>query len=62
VVAVIEAPSSGRPNEAELRAACVESLAKYKVPERFVFVQAFERNSMGKIQRAPLNRLFEGAG
>jgi long-chain acyl-CoA synthetase len=45
--------------EEELRAHCAENLARYKVPERWLFVDGFPRNSMGKIQRRELPALFE---
>jgi long-chain acyl-CoA synthetase len=41
-----------------LRAHCEAHLARYKVPERFIFVAAFPRNSMGKIVRPQLQELF----
>jgi acyl-CoA synthetase (AMP-forming)/AMP-acid ligase II len=44
--------------EDELRAHCLANLAKYKVPERWLFVDGFPRNSMGKIQRRDLAALF----
>ncbi len=44
--------------EAELRAHCEANLAKYKIPERWLFVDDFPRNSMGKIQRRDLPALF----
>jgi acyl-CoA synthetase (AMP-forming)/AMP-acid ligase II len=44
--------------EALLREHCVANLAKYKVPERWLFVDGFPRNSMGKIQRRELPDLF----
>jgi long-chain acyl-CoA synthetase len=44
--------------EEELRAHCAENLARYKVPERWLFVDGFPRNSMGKIQRRELPALF----
>ncbi|MDQ1429943.1 MAG: fatty-acyl-CoA synthase, partial [Actinomycetota bacterium] len=44
--------------EEELRAHCFANLARYKVPERWLFVDAFPRNSMGKIQRRELPALF----
>ena len=43
--------------EDELRAHCLANLAKYKVPERWLFVDGFPRNSMGKIQRRELPAL-----
>jgi acyl-CoA synthetase (AMP-forming)/AMP-acid ligase II len=44
--------------EHELREHCLANLAKYKVPERWLFVDDFTRNSMGKIQRRDLPALF----
>ncbi len=44
--------------EAELTAHCLANLARYKVPERWLFVDGFPRNSMGKIQRRELPALF----
>jgi long-chain acyl-CoA synthetase len=44
--------------EDELREHCLANLAKYKVPERWLFVDGFPRNSMGKIQRRELPDLF----
>jgi long-chain acyl-CoA synthetase len=45
--------------EDELRQHCLANLAKYKVPERWLFVDDFPRNAMGKIQRRELPALFE---
>ena len=44
--------------EDELREHCLANLARYKVPERWLFVEGFPRNSMGKIQRRELLALF----
>jgi acyl-CoA synthetase (AMP-forming)/AMP-acid ligase II len=54
VVALIE----GTAGEDALRAHCEANLAKYKVPERFVFVDQFPRNAMGKIIRKELPTLL----
>ncbi len=54
VVALIE----GDADEEKLRAHCLANLAKYKVPERFVFVDAFPRNAMNKIIRKDLPGLL----
>jgi long-chain acyl-CoA synthetase len=45
-------------SEDELREHCFANLAKYKVPQRWLFVDSFSRNSMGKIQRRDLPALF----
>jgi long-chain acyl-CoA synthetase len=44
--------------EDELREHCLANLARYKVPERWLFVDGFPRNSMGKIQRRDLPAMF----
>src|SRR5665213_1601913 len=46
VVAAVERASTVTLTEDELVAVCRANLAKYKVPERFVFVDVFPRNSM----------------
>ncbi|MGZ4681053.1 MAG: hypothetical protein ACXV8G_01160, partial [Acidimicrobiales bacterium] len=47
----------------ELRRHCAANLAAYKVPERFVVVDGFPRNSMDKIVRRDLAaRLAAGDG
>ena len=38
---------------------CTAELARYKVPERIVFVESFARNSMGKIDRRRLRELID---
>lgn len=55
VVAVVElSPAVATLDEDAVRAHCLANLAKYKVPERFVVVDAFPRNAMGKIIRKEL--------
>ena len=44
----------GLADEDQLRARCQRQLARYKVPERFVFVAELPRNAMGKIERTSL--------
>ena len=39
---------------AALRARCSERVARYKVPEDFVFVDDFPRTPMGKIRKVDL--------
>jgi len=59
VVAAVQLRPGATITEEELRAHCLANLAKYKVPERWLFVDEFPRNSMGKIQRRELPALFE---
>ncbi len=46
----------------ELQTLCASQLARYKVPDRFVFLDEFPRNSMGKILKRELVSLFESPG
>ena len=59
VVAAVELEPGAVVTAEELTAHCLANLAKYKVPERWVFVDAFPRNSMDKIQRRELAPFFE---
>jgi len=58
VVALVEVSPDGAYDEAAVREHCLANLAKYKVPERFVVVDAFPRNAMGKIVRKELPGLL----
>lgn len=58
VVAALEPEPGVELDEAQLRAHCEQNLARYKVPERFVIVESFERNAMNKILRPGLADLF----
>ncbi len=54
VVALVE-PLTGRALDPEqIREHCAAQLAKYKVPERVVLVDALPRNAMGKVSRTEL--------
>jgi long-chain acyl-CoA synthetase len=59
VVAVIELRAGMHLEPAELEAACRAKLARYKVPERWAFVEEFTRTPMGKIRKQPLAALFD---
>ncbi|MEX0948600.1 MAG: AMP-binding protein [Acidimicrobiia bacterium] len=58
VVAAVELAPGATVTAEELTAHCLANLAKYKVPERWVFVDSFPRNSMNKIQRRELGAFF----
>jgi long-chain acyl-CoA synthetase len=59
VVAAVELVPGATVTAEDLTAHCLANLAKYKVPERWVFVDAFPRNSMNKIIRRELAPLFD---
>ncbi len=58
MVALVETADGMALDEGALRDLCLANLAKYKVPERFVFVDAFPRNAMNKIIRRELDGLL----
>jgi long-chain acyl-CoA synthetase len=60
VGAAVQLEAGAAVTEEALRAHCLAELARYKVPERYVFVAGFSRNSMGKIDRTSLAPLFGG--
>lgn len=57
VVAIVERIPEREIDTDALRAHCAANLARYKVPERFVIVDALPRNPMGKISRRDLGPL-----
>ncbi|HVA43553.1 MAG TPA: AMP-binding protein [Acidimicrobiales bacterium] len=58
VAAAVQLAAGATVTTEELAAACARELARYKVPERWVMVDSFTRNSMGKIDRRALGDLF----
>jgi acyl-CoA synthetase (AMP-forming)/AMP-acid ligase II len=59
VVAVVQLKDGATASSEELRAHCAEALARYKVPEQWIFVDQFPRNAMGKIIKRQLEPLLE---
>ena len=57
VVAAVQLEPAAAVSEAGLSDWCRANLARYKVPERFIFVDGFPRNSMGKILRPQVSDL-----
>jgi len=60
VMAAVQLVPGARADEDGLRRRCLASLARYKVPERIAFVEAFPRNAMNKIVKRELRGLFAG--
>ena len=60
VVAVVVTEPGAELDEEAVRSHCLASLARYKVPERFVAVPRLPRNAMGKIVRADLPAYLSG--
>ncbi len=61
VAALIEPAEGAQVSLDELRSACAEQLADYKVPERWGRLDALPRNAMGKVVRLGLVDLLETA-
>lgn len=58
--AVIAILTGSGADEATLKAACLEKLANYKVPKRFIFTSDLPRNTMGKVEKAKLRKAYAG--
>jgi acyl-CoA synthetase (AMP-forming)/AMP-acid ligase II len=59
VVAAVQLEPDERATEEELRGRVAGQLARYKVPERIVFVDAMPRNAMSKVVKRELADLFQ---
>ena len=57
VAVLVAAPGAAPPDEAALKTAA-SSLARFKQPRKFVFVDALPRNAMGKVQKQALRERF----
>ena len=58
VTAVVVLKADARTDEATLRHALEQRLAKFKVPRRIVFVPELPRNAMGKVQKNALRERY----
>ena len=59
VMAAVRLAREATATEAELLAHCRENLARYKVPERILLVDAFPETPMGKIRKRDTKRWFK---
>ena len=59
VVAAVELDDGAALGEEEIAERCRAELARYKVPERIVVVDALPRNAMGKVDRTAVGAIFE---
>ena len=62
VGAAVVVADGGSLSADQLRAHCAASLARYKVPEMFLFVDDLPRNAMGKVIKRLVVPWFEGSG
>jgi O-succinylbenzoic acid--CoA ligase len=60
VAAAVQVAPGKQVSSEDLTKQCMAELARYKVPERIIFVGAFVRNSMGKIDRRRLGEVVAG--
>ncbi len=58
VVAVLAAMQGLSPDLDAIAAALADNLARFKLPRRYVVVDALPRNTMGKVQKAELRRNY----
>lgn len=58
VIQPADAAQSRADIEEELRALCLANLSRYKIPDDWMFVDAFPRNAMGKIVKPRLRELL----
>jgi long-chain acyl-CoA synthetase len=54
VVAFVVAQAGARPSEASLDAHCLEHIARFKRPKRYVFVESLPKNNYGKVLKTEL--------
>lgn len=47
-------------HEDDLKEVCKQSLASFKIPNKFIFVEEFPRSVTGKIQKAVLKEMLQG--
>ncbi len=60
VVAFVVAKPALRVTEAELEAVCLERIARFKRPRRYVFVDALPKNNYGKVLKTELRKRLSG--
>ena len=58
VAAVVQLRQDATPSADDISHYCRQRLARYKVPDRWVFVDEFQRTPMGKIRKGDLRALF----
>jgi len=59
-VAVLVATPGGRPGDAELDALCLQHIARFKRPKRYVFVDELPKNATGKVLKRELREKLAG--
>jgi long-chain acyl-CoA synthetase len=62
VVAFVNCNGPQQLIEAELDAFCLSSIARFKRPKRYLFVEELPKNNYGKVLKSELRRRLPGAG
>ena len=57
MAAVVKTPASGDISQA-IKAICKEHLHDWKCPKEIIFIETLPRNTMGKILKEDLKKLF----
>jgi acyl-CoA synthetase (AMP-forming)/AMP-acid ligase II len=57
IMAILVATRGSRPPDAELEALCRADLAAYKIPKRFVFIDAMPMTTTGKVRKIELREI-----
>jgi len=62
VVAVVVPAAGTAPTPAELDAVCADSIARFKRPKAYLFVETLPKNNYGKVLKTELRRLAGQGG
>jgi long-chain acyl-CoA synthetase len=62
IVVAFVVPRGPAPDTAELDALCLDNIARFKRPKRYVMVDALPKNNTGKVLKTALRELLAGRG
>ena len=62
IVIAFVVPRGKAPDSAELDALCLDNIARFKRPKRYVIVDALPKNNTGKVLKTRLRELLAGSG
>jgi long-chain acyl-CoA synthetase len=60
VVIAFVVPRGAAPESTELDALCLDNIARFKRPKRYVMVDALPKNNTGKVLKTGLRELLQG--
>ncbi len=58
VVAFVVARAGSKPGEAELDSLCLDHIARFKRPKRYLFLEALPKNNYGKVLKTELRKIL----